>query len=82
MTNRRHEPIFLDPFQKVLLPYLTGENDRTALRSLFLSHVDRGDVKVSLGGQSLADRDALISEIDKGIDQTLAHFAANALLLA
>ncbi len=81
VTNGRHEPIGLDPFQKTLLPHLTGENDTAALRALFLAHIEKGDIKVSLEGNAVKDQTILVQEVDKGIEQTLAHFAESGLLL-
>ena len=80
VTNGRHEPIGLDTFQTTLLPHLTGENDRDALRTLFLAHIEKGDIKVSLEGDAVKDKAVLARETDNGIEQTLAHFAASALL--
>lgn len=70
VTTGRHTPLTLTPFQKLLLPYLTGENDRAALSALVEGHVAKGDIDIQ------------IRDIDTHIDLALTHFAANAVLLA
>ena len=45
-TNLKHERLILDPFIRLILPYLDGQHDRDAILDKLVEHVVAGRINV------------------------------------
>lgn len=82
VTNHRHENIFLTPVAEVLIPFLDGHHDKTALTDILISQVAQGIlILVDRNGDEIVQRQARYEQASKICEDTLQLFAKNALLL-
>ncbi|MBI2791995.1 MAG: methyltransferase regulatory domain-containing protein [Gammaproteobacteria bacterium] len=72
VTNRRHEPIALDPMTKSILPYMDGTHDKDALLKIARELVDKGSLLV-------LDENKNQIKDKKELDKRMPLFYQNAL---
>ena len=81
VTNLRHEAIFLGEFERRLLQHLDGFHDRGELRQTMAKLVGEGVLTVQKDGQPITDAQQLAGLLDASIEQQLARFVRQSLLL-
>ena len=81
VTNLRHESIALGEFERHMLQFLDGTHDRSAIRRALTQLVRDGKLTVQKDGQNVQDEQQLTSLIDEAINQQLARFARQSMLL-
>ncbi len=82
VTNQRHAPVTLDEVSVNVLRYLDGKHDRASLRQILVQAASRGELSIMIGGVPASRGEVVGKIIDDALDQALAIFAFNALLVA
>ncbi len=82
MTNRRHEPVFLDQIAQNVLRNLDGRNDRAALVRLLVEAVDRSWLSIFVNGLPAANGEAARDVLEPALDSCLERLAQDAFLIA
>ncbi len=82
VTNRRHEPIGLDPVTKVLLPLLDGTHDLPFLENAIETEIDAGRMHAfDKDKQPIQDKAELKKQIALFCKSSLENMAKHALLI-
>lgn len=82
VTNRRHERVMLDGMSYLLVRYLDGTHDRTALLDLLVQQAVAGAVELHHEGTTITDPDRIRERMARELDTTLNYLARSALLIA
>jgi methyltransferase-like protein len=81
VTNRRHERVYLDSLAVHLLPLLDGKLGRDALIDGLARAVSDGALVLELGERRTAGIEEIRAVLASELDQKLAQFAQQALLV-
>ncbi len=82
VTNRRHEPIGLDPVAKVLLPHLDGTKTLADLEPLIEAELDKGTMTAyDKNKQPIKDKAELKKQVSLFCKSSLENMAKQALLI-
>lgn len=82
VTNRRHENIQLSPIAEIILPYLNGTHDRTALVEIIKTAIDAGEfVLLDYQDNAIIQTAHIQREVEVLLEETLNLLAQQALLL-
>jgi methyltransferase-like protein/SAM-dependent methyltransferase len=81
VTNRLHEIISLDDFQRRVLCSLDGTRDRVAQVALLTEQVLSGDLVMHHNGGRLVDADQVRQTVQTSLPETLAALSRRALLV-
>ena len=82
VTNRRHEPVFLDQISQNVLRHLDGKHDREALVQVLIEAVDRGWLSIFVNGLPATSGRSAIEVLRPALDRCLERLAKDALLIA
>jgi methyltransferase-like protein/2-polyprenyl-3-methyl-5-hydroxy-6-metoxy-1,4-benzoquinol methylase len=83
VTSQRAEKLDIDPFSRVLVQYLDGNNDVATIIDKMVNHVVNNDLVLSFPATGqITDKAAIKSEVAKITKSSLSAFAPNALLVA
>jgi methyltransferase-like protein/SAM-dependent methyltransferase len=78
VTNLRHERVDLDDLDRLLLPYLDGNHDLTALAALLAAH---GVMAIGEGGERIEDPDRAREVMVRSVGRRIQWLARAALLI-
>jgi methyltransferase-like protein len=81
VTNLRHEVIPVREFHREILKRLDGRHERGAVLDELVDLKLRGEFFVDRPDEMAGDRATATALIHQRLDQTLRHFAVNALLV-
>lgn len=82
VTNRRHEPIALDPMAKSLLPHMDGTNDKKSLVKIVRQLVEKGTLIVrDKNNNEIKDKKALDKELQLFYQNAVENMAKQALFI-
>lgn len=81
VTNRRHEPIVLDPVARFLVKLLDGGRDRASLLVELEGAVARRELTIERDGRPVTERESTSRILEDALDQTLRRLADRALLV-
>ncbi|MCX2934306.1 class I SAM-dependent methyltransferase [Mycobacterium sp. CVI_P3] len=79
-TNLRHEPVGIEPIDRLLLAQLDGSHDRAALCEVVLSAVRSGSIAIQRGEQAVVDEDERRRGAMATVAMILRALASRALL--
>jgi SAM-dependent methyltransferase len=82
VTNLRHETFTLGEFERHLLRYLDGKNDRPRLRNLLADLLERGVLVAQRDGQPVRGTWEIRKLVSQELDNLLRYLAQAALLVA
>lgn len=82
VTNRRHEPLMLDEFNRQLVQRLDGERDRPQLVDALVGLVDTGVLGIQKEGKRITDPAAVRQVIAEAVDQNLVQLGRAAMFEA
>jgi methyltransferase-like protein/SAM-dependent methyltransferase len=80
VTNMRHEPVILNPFDARLLRLLDGTRDREDLIEALRDGCQETEFSVLQGGQPVTEVSQVSYRLDESIDECLHRFAKTSLL--
>jgi hypothetical protein len=81
VTNLRHERVDVDALSRFVLRLLDGEHDRASLINALTKPLLEGQLVMHQNGEAVAAADAAAC-LDSELEETLAHLARAALLVA
>ncbi len=81
VTNMRHEAIAITIFEKFMLKYMNGTNDKGKIVDFIVSHVLSGEMIMNKDGKPIEKVEEIRREIEAVYDDTLIRFAQSLLLL-
>ncbi len=79
-ANLRHEPVAVEPLQRLTLPLLDGTRTRADLAAHALGLIDAGELTISGPDGPVADRARLIEGLGQATDSCLADLLRLALI--
>ncbi len=81
VTNRLHETVSLDDFQRHVLRALDGSRNHKALADLLSEKIVRGEVVIHHEGRRLSEPEEIRRVVTQSIGETLGALAQQALLV-
>ncbi|MBS0286649.1 MAG: methyltransferase regulatory domain-containing protein [Proteobacteria bacterium] len=82
VTNRRHEPVALDPVTKALLPHVNGKNTLDVFEKKLFAMLETGKLTAfDKDKKPITDKEALKKQINLFCTNSLENMARNALLI-
>lgn len=82
ITNQRAEKNNIDLFNRVLIQYLTGDNDFDTILNSMLKHVENDDLVLNIDGNKVVDKAQMRSVVEQLTKQNIENLIPRALLVA
>lgn len=83
VTNRRHQPIMLDPLTQMIIPLMDGTHDLAAIKAAVHENLANGKLTLrDEQGQPVTDEQETIRRVDLICSTTLDNLAKQALYVA
>lgn len=83
VTNRRHEPVNLDPVAKVLLPHLDGTKSHQELEKFIEAELENGNLKAfDKDKNPIQDKNEIKKQVALFCKSSLENMAKQALLIS
>jgi methyltransferase-like protein/2-polyprenyl-3-methyl-5-hydroxy-6-metoxy-1,4-benzoquinol methylase len=80
VTNRRHEQVILDTFERQIVPLLDGGRDREALVEALTALAENGTLLVDVEGKRVEEHGKLKKIMETSLEEKLRQFERQALL--
>ena len=80
VTNLKHEVIGINQFEKVVLKYMDGKNDKDKIIKSIMNHIENNELTINKDGKKLEDKTEQLKEIVAIFDSTIPKLVANCLL--
>jgi methyltransferase-like protein/trans-aconitate methyltransferase len=81
VTNQRHQAIGVNLFEKCILKYMDGKNEKSDIIDSVMQHVTSGEITLSRDGKKIEDVNEIRKEFESYLEPTIARFITNALLV-
>lgn len=82
VTNTNHKVINIDLFSRILLQYLDGKNDISALKEKMLSHFIKGELELKENAKKITKEEEIMKKLDEMLPKLLSELAKTAILIS
>lgn len=80
VTNLNHSTVAVSFFEKALLKYMNGENDKDKILEFIIQDIKSGVISANKGGKAIEDPNEIKNELIAAIDGAIKKAEYNALL--